>query len=407
MNLKKFCAAYRRPLLCALVLFATQAAWAQNYQVLFKFTGHANGGGPAGNLLRDAQGNLYGTTYWGGTHFHGVIFKIDTNGRETVLHSFHTREGIDANGGLVRDQAGNLYGTAFFGGSRQCDLGCGTLFKLSPTGKFSVLHVFTGGADGNNPAAGLIRDAAGNLFGTTYRGGGGPCDVQGTPGCGVIFKLNPSTGKYTVLYSFTGGSDGSNPLADLIQDVAGNLYGTTTYNGAPGCDTFGCGTVFELDTHGGHTVLYSFTGKADGGNPAAGVLRDAVGNLYGTTYLGGDLSCSPLHGCGTVFELTLAHQLIVLHAFTGLGDGALPENDLVQDQTGALYSMTLAGGVNGGGILFKLNNKSKERILHNYASGWSFSGLVPDGQGYFYGTTYNTGLHGNGTVFRVAPTKHR
>jgi len=386
------------------VLCASQALLAQDYRVLYTFTGRADGGYPAGNLLRDAQGNLYGTTYSGGTHSNGVIFKLDVTGKETVLHSFHTREGIDANGGLVQDQAGNLYGTAFYGGSRQCDLGCGTLFKLSNTGKLTVLHVFTGGADGNNPASGLVRDPAGNLIGITYRGGGGPCDVQGTPGCGVIFKLNPSTGQYSVLYSFTGGTDGSNPHADLIQDASGNLYGTASYSGTPGC---GCGTVFKLDAHGRYAVLYSFAGGADGGTPAAGVLRDAAGNLYGTTYFAGDFSCDS-RGCGTLFKLTPASRLIVLHTFKGLrtltgqGEGANPEQDLVQDNAGALYSMALDGGVNDGGVLFKLNPHRREKVLHSYASGWSFGGLVPDNQGHLYGTTYNTGL-GNGTVFSVAP----
>lgn len=346
-------------------------------------------------MLREASGNLYGTTYSGGAYRSGVIFKLDPHGREAVLHSFRKREGWLAGGALSQDRAGNLYGTAYFGGRYKCDLGCGTAFKLDTIGNLTVLHYFHQ-KDGANPQEGFVQDAKGNLIGTTNWGGTGPCAAQGR-GCGLIFRVNPATRNFTVLYRFTGGVDGGNPN-DLIEDKAGNLYGTTYSAGV-----FGYGTIFTLDTENHLTVLYSFTGGRDGAVPAAGVLRDGSGNLFGTTYRGGDLLCNAPYGCGTVFKLTPNRELVVIHAFTGLGDGALPENDLFQDRTGALFSMTLAGGVNDNGVLFKLSQRGKERILHNYASGWSFSGLIPDEQGYLYGTTYNTGDHGNGTVFRVKP----
>jgi uncharacterized repeat protein (TIGR03803 family) len=177
--------------------------------------------------------------------------------------------------GLVRDTAGNLYGTTYYGGDTQCLHfgGCGTVFKVDTTGKETVLHSFTGSADGKFPTAGVVRDAAGNLY-TTTKGGG-------TSGNGSVFKLD-TTGKETVLYSFTGSPDGSGP-GNLIRDTNGNLYGTTAYGGMSGN-----GTVFKVDTTGKETVLHSFAGTGgDGANPYAGLVRDAAGNLYGTTFLGG------------------------------------------------------------------------------------------------------------------------
>jgi uncharacterized repeat protein (TIGR03803 family) len=169
------------------------------------------------------------------------------------------------------------------------------LYKVDPTGKETVLYSFAGGFDGAFPYAGLVRDVAGNLYGTTVYGG---ISRACPSGCGVVFKLDP-TGKETVLHSFAGGADGGNPLAGLVRDTAGNLYGTTSYGGdLSGCGGFGCGVVFKLDPTGTETVLYSFTGGPDGGHPWAGLVLDAAGNLYGTTYYGG------ASGQGVVFQLT-------------------------------------------------------------------------------------------------------
>jgi uncharacterized repeat protein (TIGR03803 family) len=242
-----------------------------------------DGSYPTGGLVRDAKGNLYGATSAGGATGNGTVFKLDKTGKETVLYSFcpmkNCADGASPNGDLVRDPSGNLYGTTTTGGYYSY----GVVFKVSETGKETVLYTFTGGADGGEPAAGLVRDAAGNLYGTT---------PESSPGAGVVFKVS-ETGKETVLYTFTGGADGSIPRARLVRDSAGNLYGTTFYGGSH------YGVVFKLDTTGKETVLYTFTGGADGRNPEAGLVRDAAGSLYGTTVLGGFS-----YGYGVVFELT-------------------------------------------------------------------------------------------------------
>ena len=277
--------------------------------VLYAFTGGADGGTPSGSLIEDADGSLYGATFWGGDLSGcgcGVLFKLDRFGSETVLYTFAGKaDGANPNGGLVWGAEGNLYGTAAYGGDSSCYPGCGTVFKLNTNGQVTVLHSFTAGADGVYPYAGLIRDMKGNLYGTTA-GGGKPTKLCPT-GCGTVFKVG-KTGEETVLYSFKGGTDGVTPYAGLIRDAAGNLYGTTPWGGDPSCsDGLGgrCGVVFKVDSSGKETVLYRFKG-ADGDGPYLGSLvRDAAGNLYGTTSYGGNLSCGGTGlGCGVVFKLT-------------------------------------------------------------------------------------------------------
>ena len=194
---------------------------------------------------------------------------------------------------MIGDGAGNLYGATAAGG----DLNLGTVFKLDKTGKETVLHTFTGGADGAQPAAGVIRDKAGNLYGTTAFGGTCPH----FDGCGTVFKLD-KTGKETVLYTFMDGGDGGFPEAGLVRDAAGNLYGTTSFGGIFTC-SYGCGTVFKVDTAGKETALYTFTSGADGAQPYAGVILGAAGHLYGTTEYGGDISGACSAGCGVVFMI--------------------------------------------------------------------------------------------------------
>jgi len=193
-------------------------------------------------------------------------------GHETVLLSFTWADGANPAGGVIRDSAGNLYGTTYQGGINNA----GLLYKLDTAGLVTVLYRFTGGPDWGGPTAGVILDSAANLYGTTSTGG-----TAG--GGGVVYKLD-TKGHESVLYSFTGGADGGYPNA-VIRDSAGNFYGTTYYGG-----TAGAGVVYKLDTTGKETVLYSFTGGVDGGSPYAGVIGDSVGNLYGTTYGGGTKS---------------------------------------------------------------------------------------------------------------------
>jgi uncharacterized repeat protein (TIGR03803 family) len=210
-------------------------------KVRHAFTGPPDGKGPSGGLVRDQSGNLYGVTLYGGSPGWGTVFKVDAKGNETVLYSFNGgADGLWPGGRLVLDSEGNLYGAAGGGGSARC---CGVVFKVDTAGRETVLHTFTGGSDGRWPQSVMLRDTAGNLYGVTYDGGSGTCFGYG---CGVVFKLD-SKGNETVLYSFTGGKDGGLPTGDLLTDSAGNLYGTTSEGGDLSCAKgSGCGVVFKL-----------------------------------------------------------------------------------------------------------------------------------------------------------------
>jgi uncharacterized repeat protein (TIGR03803 family) len=270
---------------------------AGNLTVLTNFGSLPNGKYPTAGLRRDSVGNLYGTTAEGGIGY-GNVFKLDPAGTENVLYSFTS--GFDGRypivyGALIADSDGNLYGTTAQGGDPTCD--CGTVFKLSPAGTLTVLHTFTGGpGDGLFPVSGLVRDKAGNLYGTTQSGG--------TTGGGTVFKVDPA-GVETVIYNFAGPPDGYTPTAGLILAV-GNLYGTTNYGGRSmqSCGTMGCGTIFKLNLNTGiEKVLHSFRGR-EGAFPRGSLVRDEAGNLYGTALEGGAGKCRILYrGCGVVFKL--------------------------------------------------------------------------------------------------------
>jgi uncharacterized repeat protein (TIGR03803 family) len=334
-----------------------------NYTVLYTFTGGADGGFPYADLVRDEAGNLYGTASEGGDLSScggsgcGVVFMLDPKGNYSVLHAFTGSDGAGPYGGLVRDKKGNLYGTTYAGGASLR----GVVFELDPTGKESVLYSFTGGADGSNPFYGdLLRDEEGNLYGTTYEGGDLNCYIHG--GCGVVFKVDP-TGKETVLYTFTG-ADGRAPEGSLVRDEAGNLYGTTGVGGNPSCfGGAGCGVVFKVDPTDKETVLYAFTGGTDGRNPLGGLVRDQQGNLYGTTPYGGDQGAFCAGFCGVVFKVDPTGKETVLYTFTGMADGATPLAGLLRDKDGNLYGTTQLGGDLGStqgncgpgcGVVFKI-----------------------------------------------------
>jgi uncharacterized repeat protein (TIGR03803 family) len=324
----------------------------------------------------------------------------------TVLYSFTGgADGGSPYAGLIRDSAGNLYGTTLGGGA----CGNGTVFMLNKTGKETVLYSFTGGADGAGPFAGLVRDAAGNLYSTTIDGGSSSA-CQGHA-CGVVFKLDES-GNETVLYSFNGGADGEYPYAGLVRDAKGDLYGTTAFGGGGGCPNYfsGCGTVFKLDATGEETVLYSFTGTGgDGAYPYAGLVLDAAGNLYGTTAQGGTYACNyGENGCGTVFKLDKTGKETVLYTVTDT-HGAYPYAGLVRDAASNLYGTTLGGDGSGRGRVFKLDKAGKETVLHSFTGTggdgeYPYAGLVRDAKGNLYGTTWSGGTHGSGTVFELDKT---
>jgi uncharacterized repeat protein (TIGR03803 family) len=350
--------------------------------ILYRFRSH-DGYSPAA-VIRDSAGNLYGTTRFGGTSDAGTLYEVDTAGKETVLYSFTGgTDGGNPLGGVVRDSAGNLYGTTNGGTS-----GWGVVYKLDTAGKETVLYSFTGGTDGGNPLGGVVRDSAGNLYGTTNGGG--------TSGWGVVYKLD-TAGKETVLYSFTGGADGGETDAGVIRDSAGNLYGTTVAGG-----TSYAGVVYKVDTAGTETVLYNFTGGSDGGPPVAGVIRDAAGNLYGTTNGGGT------SGTGVVYELDTAGQETVLYSFKGGADGAGPAGGVVRDAAGNLYGATYFGGTSNAGVVYKLNTTDKETVLHSFTGGKDgggpSAGVILDAAGNLYGTATVGGSKGGGVLFEIKPS---
>jgi uncharacterized repeat protein (TIGR03803 family) len=322
--------------------------------ILYGFTGATTDGKyPEGTLVMDTEGNLYGTTSGGGTsgdacnnYGCGTVYKLDSNGVETVLYNFSGGvDGATPNAGLVRDSAGNLYGTTYIGGLYNW----GTAFMVDPSGNETVLHNFNGaGGDGGDVIGGLIRDSAGNLYGTTQGGGISGCVPGLNIGCGTIYEINPS-GDETVLFKFPyPPTDGEWPGDEhLVRDHAGNFYGTSQ----GGASNPSYGKVFKLDSAGELTVLHSFTGGAGGSDPWAGLVRDSQGNLYGTTSGGGGAKC--YDGCGIVFKLSPTGKFTVMHEFTGGPDGGVPFTGLVLDSAGNLYGMTLEGGI-GDGVVFKI-----------------------------------------------------
>ncbi|HEV2177401.1 MAG TPA: choice-of-anchor tandem repeat GloVer-containing protein [Terriglobia bacterium] len=309
--------------------------------VLYSFTGGADGGYPAAGLVLDSNGNFFGTAVGGGTGGQGVVFKVTTAGVESVLYNFTGgADGGYPEAGLVEDSAGNLYGTTFNGGSN----GQGTVFEVTPAGVETVLYSFAGPtADGSGPAAGLARDTAGNLYGTTLNGG--------VFGDGVVFKLT-SGGVETILHSFTGApGDGSGPAAGVILDSAGNLFGTTNAGGA-----MGNGVVFKITPAGVESLLFSFDGHLGGRDPSSGMVEDSLGNLYGTTEFGGNVMCQ-FSLCGLIFELSPTGKETVLHNLAGSpSDGANPYSgsSLFRDSTGNLYGTTFKGGESNCGTVYKL-----------------------------------------------------
>jgi uncharacterized repeat protein (TIGR03803 family) len=378
-------------LLASLFAFAP-AAPAQTFTLLYQFRSGPGGINPYAGVVRDLKGNLYGTTYNDGAFASGTVFRINPASKEKVLHSFSETDGDGAfpwYGTLARDPTGNLYGTTITGGIKG-ELCCGTVFKVTASGEETVLYRFSGINGDGFSQAGVVRDSSGNLYGTTQNGG--------PDNAGTVFKLDPA-GQKTVLYSFTGSTDGAYPMAGVVLDAKGNLYGTTFEGGL--YDFGGYGTVFKVDPAGTETVLYTFMGSNDGGTPEAGVIRDAEGNLYGTTYSGGT------NGLGTVFEVNTNRQETVLHNFAGGTDGWLPvDGSLVRDTAGNLYGTTPQGGSTDFGVVFKIDPKGNETVLHTFSGGDGkipYGTLVLDKAGNLYGTTYEGGAYGGGVVFKIAP----
>jgi uncharacterized repeat protein (TIGR03803 family) len=325
-------------------------------KTLHNFGNGTDGAFLQSSLILDAAGNLYGTTDAGGAYGDGTVFELSPKAgggwAEKVLHNFNGTDGEHSDASLIFDAAGNLYSTTYEGGA----YGGGTVFELTPKAGGGwvekVLHNFGSGPDGAQPQTGLIFDAAGNLYSTTYNGGAN--------GEGTVFELMPKAGGGStekVLYSFEGGTDGINPIGELIFDAAGNLYGTTYWGG-----THAYGTVFELTPNAGggwtEKSLHGFPNNfgTEGSNPVAGVILDAAGNLYGTTNYGG--GASP--GNGTVFELRPtaggSWEFGLLHSFDGTDGSSSSYVSLIVDAAGNLYDTTGGGGAYGGGTVFEITH---------------------------------------------------
>ena len=309
-----------------------------------------------------------------------------------------------ANGGypeeisLVQGFDGNLYGTTSIGGAN----GGGVIFKITPEGTITTVYNFcsqTGCGDGEFPYAGLVQAAGGDLYGTTYEGG---------HGYGTIFKVTPA-GALTTLHSFDV-TDGANPDGSLLQATNGDFFGVTLKGGANND-----GTIFKITPGGTLTTLYQFcseTDCADGGQPASGLVQATNGNLYGTTIYGGNITCDPPYdfGCGTVFSITPGGRLTTLYSFCSLSncaDGEYPAG-LVQAANGTFYGTTFQGGTNGSGTVFRLNAADKLTTLHNFCSQTGctdgelpVAGMVRATDGNFYGTTSSGGDDDYGTVFEI------
>lgn len=319
--------------------------------VLYSFAGTPDGLDPIGGLVRDAAGNLYGATLGGGAGNLGTVFRISPAGKELRLHSFGFSKGSEVDGAepiglLARDPAGNLYGLTNSGGKYKR----GTLYQVTPAGQETLVYSFGAGIrEGEYPYSGLL-DSNGNFFGMTSEGG---ADSDGT-----VFEVK-AAGTERVLHSFAGApTDGNGVLGNLLRGSNGDVYGVTFYGGSGNCALStvpGCGAVFDLNSNGQEELVYSFTGAPDGQFPAAGVVRDSAGNLYGTTDIGGTGPCATSEGtgCGTIYKITPSGQESVLYSFTDTPDGANPWSPLLLDSSGSLYGTTLLGGTYGCGTVFK------------------------------------------------------
>jgi len=415
-------------LLATLLLAGDSFAASPRYRVLYRFLGSPDGSEPYAGLAMDAAGNLYGTTYRGGTE--GTVFRLTRGSKgqwtESVLFDFSNPSvsGGYPIAGVTLDAAGNVYGSADPGAGNS-----GVVYELTPSwSRFwnvNVLHTFSGYNDGGQPWAAPIFDQAGNLYGTTTVG---PIGQDG-----MVYQLTPSNGGWqeNIFDGFRSRKDGVSPSAEVVFDKAGNLYGTTQWGGT-GCGPVGCGTVFKMTNTNGkwaETIIYAFKGGTDGTFPLSALVLDKHGNLYGTTSVGGigpcDIESTP--GCGTVFKLTPRSKgqwkKTVIYSPDGSAGGGL-FGGVVFDQAGNLYGTTTFYGIAsqnclaGCGTVFKLTHRTRGRwaatTLYEFRGtadgGEPFDRLLLDKAGNILGTTeyggtstYPCNIFGCGVVFEITP----
>lgn len=373
--------------LAAQKLAAERAAAARlTYKVLYTFTGGNDGAWPAGNLVADTQGNLYGMTSAGGPNGAGVVYKLAPDGTQTVLFHFNGANGNLPMAGLTPDAAGNLYGVTETGGK----YGWGNVFKLTPEGVLTSLYDFGGtNGDGLNPVCQLVWGANGELVGTTVNGG--------TGAVGTVFSVSLD-GKGTILHSFaSSGAEGKYPPAGAAVDAAGNVYGVTHTAGGGNS-----GTVWKVDTAGAFSVLYTLDNQSGYFSHAALTVGPDQ-SLYGSTQGGG------ASGYGTIFRVNPDRTLNVLYSFTGGADGGAPNAPLMLDRKGDLYGTTQGAGGAFSGTIFSLATDGTFKTMYSFNStgstgAYPAAGVIRDpaaGLLWLYGTTYAGGANGSGVIFRV------
>ena len=393
----------------AAAILAT-AAWAAGTpQVIYSFAGDKDGEYTDTDLVIDAEGNLYGTSVQGGAFGGGTVFRLSpssTGWKHKVLYSFTGgADGGEPYKGVTLDSQGNLYGTAVTGGGGSCEGGCGVAYKLTHVGTTwtqSVIHTFTGGNDGSGPGAGLTLDKRGNVYGMTPTGGAN--------GLGVIFRLQLQASgewKIKVLHTFNG-DDGATGSAGRLLLRSGTFYGAATVGGA-----YGQGTIFSLKHIPGQwqfKTLYSFKGQPDAGFPYGGLTFDQAGNLYGTTYYEG------ANDFGSVYQLSPqpdgSWAEKVLYSFKGGRDGMGSISNLVLSKKGALYGTTSEGGSSCScGTIFKVKVDAlgnwTERVMYRFTgvpdAGFAYNGMVADAAGNLYGATVHGGTNDDGAIYKFTP----
>jgi uncharacterized repeat protein (TIGR03803 family) len=420
---------------CVLLAAFSVVASAQNLHVLANFKG-TDGFDPYTGLVQGFNGSFYGTNEYGGPvdisnncdFGCGVVFQITPAGKLTMLSGFCIQTGCTDGStpfaALALATDGSFYGTTEeHGASTNCDLGCGTVFKISPRGQLTTLHSFclqTGCPDGLGPNGKLVLGSDGNYYGTTVAGG---TSTSCYNGCGTVFKIS-TAGDFTTLYSFcqqSGCPDGNSPNAALVQATDGNFYGTTYYGGlntSSLCDPdySGCGTIFRISKAGKFSTVYSFcaqTGCADGANSSAELIQGSDGNFYGTTYRGGFYNLNNCGAaCGTVFKITAKGKLTNLHSFCQFVclDGVAPPAGLVQGNDGNFYGVTTYGGANSSGTIFEVTSAGTFSTLYSFCTQpecedgiFPMADLIQGTDGRFYGTALQGGADFNnkGTIFTL------
>jgi uncharacterized repeat protein (TIGR03803 family) len=393
---KKLCLAMVMALVLAGQMFHANAQIESN---LYSFEGPPDGANPRCGLVQDSDGNYYGTTYAGGTNSSGSVFRLTPGGSYASLYSFGSQpfDGTHPSAGLILGGDGNFYGTAYYGGTNNF----GTVFRISPGGSYSNLYSFQGWPnDGENPGAALVLGSDGNFYGTTSGGG--------TNRYGTVFQFTTNDTE-TILYSFAGPTnDGAGPLAPLVLGLDGNFYGTTAFGGLTNISgttaafVGGFGTVFRISPGGSYQNLHAFGSVIpDGLYPFSSLVQGNDGNFYGVTYDGGTFT-----NLGAVFRISPGGSESLIYSFGSQpGDGTKPSS-LVIGSDGNFYGTAFDGGTNGLGTIFRISPGGSETILYSFGSQPNdganpLGNLIEDGDGIWFGTTESGGAANKGTIFEL------